>query len=38
MTAPPQLAVTVQAEDFEVSALQRELLGGAQEEGAVACF
>jgi molybdopterin synthase catalytic subunit len=32
------LAVSVQAEDFDVAALQRELLAGAHAEGAVACF
>ena len=32
------LAVSVQAEDFDVAALQRGLLAGAHAEGAVACF
>ena len=32
------LAVSVQTEDFDVAALQRDLLAGAHAEGAVACF
>jgi molybdopterin synthase catalytic subunit len=32
------LSVSVQEADFDVSALQRELLGGAAHEGAAACF
>jgi molybdopterin synthase catalytic subunit len=32
------LAVSVQAEDFDTGELQRELLAGAQREGAVATF
>lgn len=32
------LSVSVQAADFDVAALQRALLQGAQAEGAVACF
>jgi molybdopterin synthase catalytic subunit len=32
------LAVSVQADDFDVAALQRGLLAGAHAEGAVACF
>lgn len=32
------LAVSVQTADFDVAALQRNLLAGAQAEGAVACF
>ena len=32
------LSVSVQAEDFDVAALQRKLLAGAHDEGAVACF
>lgn len=32
------LSVSVQAGDFDVAALQRKLLAGAHDEGAVACF
>ena len=32
------LVVSVQQEDFDISALQRQLLAGEQEEGAVATF
>ena len=32
------LSVSVQAEDFDVAALQRQLFSGAHEEGAIACF
>ena len=38
MSARPILSVSVQAGDFDVAALQRQLLGSAQEEGAVATF
>jgi molybdopterin synthase catalytic subunit len=36
--AQPVLAVTVQSADFDVARLQRQLLAGAAEEGAIACF
>ena len=38
MTAEALLTVSVQAADFDVAALQRALLAGAQREGAVATF
>lgn len=34
----PQLSVQVQAEDFDIAGLQKSLLAGAQEEGAIATF
>lgn len=34
----PRLAVSVQEADFDVAALQQQLLAGAREEGAVATF
>ena len=34
----PRLAVSVQEADFDVAALQQQLLAGAQQEGAVATF
>ena len=34
----PRLAVCVQSADFDVADLQRQLLSGAQEEGAIASF
>ena len=38
MTSPTAMSVSVQQADFDVAALQRELLAGAQQEGAVATF
>lgn len=38
MSPAPTLAVSVQEADFDVAALQQQLLRGAQEEGAVATF
>ena len=38
MTSPTAMTVSVQQADFDVAALQRELLAGAQQEGAVATF
>jgi len=38
MTGRPALAVSVQEADFDVAALQEQLLGGDREEGAIACF
>lgn len=37
MAAAP-LSVSVQEADFDIATLQRALIGGAHEEGAVACF
>lgn len=38
MAAPPEIVVAVQAQDFDVAALQVSLLAGLHEEGAVATF
>jgi len=38
MTSPAVMTVSVQQADFDVAALQRDLLAGAQQEGAVATF
>lgn len=38
MSLQPALAVCVQATDFDGAALQRQLLTGAQAEGAIVCF
>jgi len=38
MTSSTTMTVSVQQADFDVAALQRELLAGAQQEGAVATF